>query len=368
MTERFANARCMKGLQISMSLGRLLTCLSIGALVVGCAARRDTEVVDGAVVVFESSRAEVTSHNARTGKPIAAWSHDRDGSRQFVVDASVIGRPLVISHGRGGVAVHDAHTGEVSQRILMRLHPSERPRLSRTSMFLPAWAEPIAAPFGAVREAEQAGAWIGFDLKTGRRTIDVRADRLAPLVANDDVLATLENGALVGYSAEDGRERWRSQVAVVRPLVITGNHLLVELPDDRLGVFVASSGALDRTLEPGAEAFDCGLGGEPNLRATRGLAATLTSAGLSVLELPSGRRAFQDADAQAFSFAGDRLIVVTPSEVRALDLSTGKLRWKASITGVTSLSSDGDIAAVGSSSGLAVFETQTGKKLYETTQ
>lgn len=354
-----------------MSFLRLLGSLTFGLsalAVTACAGTvRDTGVVDGAVVVFERSGSDVQSLNARTGKPIASWSHDRDGSFQTVVSSLVTGRPLVISHGLAGVAVHDAHTGEVAQRIFMRLHPEDRPCLSRTAMFLPAWNEAVGTPWNAVRSEDEPGAWVGFDLRTGRRTLDLRADRYAPLVANDDVLSTMENGALVGYSAEDGRERWRSQVAVVAPVALSGNHLLVELPDDKLGVFIASSGALERTLEPGSDVFGTGLGGAPNLRASRGFAGALTGEGLSVIKLSSGQTVFKEADARAFSFAGERLVVLGDAEIRALDLATGSVKWKAPITDVTSLASDGELTAVGGRAGLTVFDTQTGKKVLDQT-
>ncbi len=326
---------------------------------------RDTGVVDGAVVVFERSGPAVQSLNGRTGKPIATWSHDRDGSAQTVVSSAVTGRPLVISHGLAGVAVHDAHTGEVSQRIHMRLHPEDRPCLSRTAMFLPAWTEASGTPWNAIRSEDEAGAWIGFDLRTGKRTLNVRSDRYARLVANDDVLATMENGALVGYSAEDGRERWRSQVVVVEPVLVSGNHLLAKLPDDKLGVFVASSGALERTLEPGASAFGEGLGGAPNLRASSGFLGILTDNGLSVIKLATGQAAFKEADAQSFLFAGDRLVVVTSSELRALDLPSGSIKWKTATTDVTSLAADPDLTVVGMSGGLSIFDTKTGKKVVD---
>ena len=352
-----------------MFLSRVLGCFAVGLLALStpaCASvARDTGVVDGAVVVFERSGASVQSLNGRTGKPIATWSHDRQGSTQTVVGSSVTGRPLVISHGLAGVAVHDAHTGEVSQRINMRVHPEDRPCLSRTAMFLPAWTEATGTPWNAVRSEDEPGAWIGFDLRTGKRTLNVRSDRYAPLVANDDVLSTMENGALVGYSAEDGRERWRSQVVVVAPVAVSGNHLLVELPEDKLGIFVASSGALERTLEPGSSTFGAGLGGAPNLRASKGFAGVLTDDGLSVIKLATGQSVFKETDARAFSFAGDRLIVLTSTEVRALELASGSVKWKNPMTDVTSLSSDSDLTVIGASAGLTIFDTQTGKKVLD---
>jgi outer membrane protein assembly factor BamB len=285
--------------------------LSLGA----CTPPHRVALVDGTVVMQATPSPEVSTFDASTGKRGSQWFHDPDGSPLSVASQEVAGRSLVLTHGASGVAVHDAASGQVLQRTLMRLHPNDRPVLSRAAFFVPA--------FGP-----EGSAWVGFDLKTGRRTLDVRCDSGAALAANDDVLLTMEDGSLVGYSAEDAKERWRATTAVSRPLLVRGNRALVRLADERLGIFVASSGALERALEVDTEAFEEEEGVLVNLATWETSFGFVADDTLRVFDLASGQKLFEHAAVDRFIPAAKLLVVSDGAELRGLDAKTGETRWK----------------------------------------
>jgi outer membrane protein assembly factor BamB len=258
----------------------------------------------------------------------------------------------VLSHGASGVAVHDAASGQVLQRTFMQLHPSDRPVLSRTAFFVPAWAG-------------EGSAWVGFDLKTGRRTLDVRCDAGAALAANDDVLLTMSGGSLVGYSAEDAKERWRATTAVSRPLLVRGNRALVRLADERLGIFVASSGALERALEVDDEAFEEEAGLLVNLAAWETSFAFVADATLRVFDLASGQKLFEHPGVDRFVPAAKLLVVADGAELRGLDPKTGETRWKLPLdASPRALVAHRTTVALDEAGGVLTVDASTGKRLW----
>lgn len=335
---------------------RRVSCLLLTALALplaGCAPSvLHFGVVDGAVILHKAPGTEVLSLNASTGESLSRWTHDGAGSAPTTVPTDVFGRAVVLVHGANGVAVRDARTGEITQRIFAAVDPHERPVLSRTAMFLPTWAG-------------ENSVWVGFDLQTGRRNLNLRCDSHSPLIANDDILATMSEGVLVGYSADDGRERWRSSLAVERPVLIRGNHLLARLEDDVLGIFVASSGALARKLEPNAEVFGRGLGGAPKLTAWENSLGMLTSEGLTVVDLETGRNQFRHEGAESCVYSGSRVVVSVGTELRGLDAATGATRWKQELgSKPVAVTADARTTLVQLEDALLAVDATSGKKLF----
>jgi outer membrane protein assembly factor BamB len=340
-----------------MSLHRIhLAALTIVGLVsigsAGCAQPHRVAVVDGTVVMQTGRSPEVSTFDAATGKRGSEWFHDPDGSALSVASRDVAGRSLVLSHGVSGVAVHDAASGQVLQRTFMRLHPSDRPVLSRAAYFVPAWGH-------------EGSAWVGFDLKTGRRTLDVRCDSGAALVANDDVLLTIADGSLVGYSAEDAKERWRATTAVRQPLLVRGNRALVRLEDERLGIFVASSGALERAVEVDGEAFQEEDGELVNLAAWETSFAFVADDTLRAFDLASGQKLFEHASVDRFVPAAKLLVVADGAELRGLDAKTGETRWKLQLDSAPqSLVSHRTTVALDEAGSVVTVDAATGKRLW----
>lgn len=307
------------------------------------------QVVDGHIAVQAGIRQPLHLIDAGTGvavsTPDGGWS-----------DAPAAKKGLVYTHGAGGLVARDLTSGEVKWRVLMKMSYLARVVPTSKAVFVPYYTH-----VDLLGGTEQG--WVALDVEKGQRLYEVRADRFAPLAANDDVVVTLENGELVGYSTADGKERWRSTVKVSGPLSIEDNRVFAR-SEDQLAIFTAASGALQRRVD---------LGGTDPFRWFRApfvahgnTIAWIDSSVLSVADVTTGKPLWKKEGVEDLAVAGGLLIASRDDQLEGLDLATGASKWKVALDhDSSSLAAGGDaIVARVERDELAVLDAATGKRRF----
>ncbi|MBK8942404.1 MAG: PQQ-binding-like beta-propeller repeat protein [Polyangiaceae bacterium] len=326
----------------------LVACLLLGAAACAPPAPR-AMVADGRIAVQQGIRKSLHLIDAGTGAavslPAGGWS-----------DAPAAKKGLVFTHGAGGLVARDLTTGEVKWRVLMKMSYLARVVPTQKVVFVPYFAH--VDLLGGTETG-----WVALDVEKGQRVYEVRADRFAPLAANDDVVVTIENGELVGYSVSDGKERWRSTVKASGPLTIEDNRVYAR-SEDQLAIFTAASGALQRRVD---------LGGTDAFRWFRtpfvvkgNTIAWIDSSVLSVADATTGKPLWKREGVEDLAIASGLVIASRDDQLEGLDLATGASKWKVAINhDSASLSAGGDvIVARVETDEVAVLDAATGKQRF----
>ncbi|NUP06118.1 MAG: PQQ-binding-like beta-propeller repeat protein [Polyangiaceae bacterium] len=307
-------------------------------------------IYGGRIAVQENIRDTIHSIDGKSGKSVAmpsgGWA-----------DAPPTKDGLIFVHGDGGLAARDIVTGAVKWRVLLKM--------SYLANVVPT-KEVVFVPF--VARADLMGGtiagWVALDRDKGTRLYDVRSDKFAPLAANDDIVATIENGELVGYATADGKERWRSSIKTDGPLLIENGRLFGRT-EDKLAVFTASSGALQRRMD---------LGGTDAFRSFRrpfaakgNTIAWIESDVLNVADATTGKQLWKRDDVDDLAVTSNIVVAARDDQLEGLDLATGASKWKLSIDNdACSLAADGDtVVARLDDERVAVIDAATGKRRFE---
>lgn len=155
-------------------------------------------------------------------------------------------------------------------------------------------------------------------------TVDLPASPVvSPIITADDVIASYLPGIVAAYSREDGRPRWRAELAPEGPLVSDGTL-----------VFVPSGGAVHALrLADGTVAWrsDTGALTAPMV-AREGWLLAATEGTLTALRAADGSRVWNVESAsqrEAAAISGNVLFVpYTDGRVIARDLASGAVRWE----------------------------------------
>ncbi len=303
-------------------------------------------LVGDRVLIQAQAGRDVQSLDAKSGQRVASfgfegWADGLDSSGK-----------LVFVHGAGGLAARDVDSGEVRWRVMMKLGYAWRAEAGGSLVFAPVWRD-------------KDSTWIAFDGATGSRRFELSTDRWAPLQANGDVIVTIDDDTLVAYDATDGKARWRSEIEVRSPLLLAGSRLFVRLDDDRLGVFTASSGALQRRIDPGGTGPFRGFRGtHPRLAANAKLVGWIQDDVLSVADAGSGKVSWTKSDAELLAMSDTVVVTTVGDQVLGLDPATGSQKWRFNADEEPeSVVARGDTVAVRAGE-LVVLDAQSGKKRF----
>jgi outer membrane protein assembly factor BamB len=304
------------------------------------------------VLVQEGLRDPVEAIDAKTGKrekflPADGWA-----------DAPVVRGNLAYFHGRGGLVARNILTGDVEWRVLMDVSLLSPIVPSKDLVFVPQTLN--GADFTSPTET----SWVGFDAKNGLKRLELRADANAALAANDDVAVTFENGDLCAYSVGDGKERWRSTIPATKPLMIEGGRVFARTGDE-LGVFAASTGALQKRIDlGGTDAFGWF---RPRLVARGAVVAWIESSVLNVADASTGKTMWRHEGAEELALAPSIAIAGHHDVLEGLDSATGVSKWKLTLDGrIDSISADGDTVVVRRTDGeITVVDAISGKVRFD---
>lgn len=342
------SSRTRRSLALPLPLALPLA-VALATSLAACTPAPRAAIHGGRIAAQENIRDPLYSIDVKTGTsvpmPSGGWA-----------DAPATKDGLVFVHGQGGLAARDLTTGAVRWRVLVKMSYLWNVVPSKQVVFVPHLAH-VDLLGGTVT------GWAALDLAKGLKVYEVRADRFAPLAADDNIAVTIENGELVGYAATDGKERWRSAVKAEGPLVIANGRLFAR-SEDTLAVFNASSGALQRRID---------LGGTDAFRSFRqplasqgDMVAWIESHVLHVADLGSGKPLWKREGVEDLALANNIVVASRDAQLEGLDLATGTSKWKLTLDHDSkSLSADGDtIVARIDDETLSVIDAMTGKERF----
>lgn len=302
------------------------------------------------VVVQRDIRQPVFAVDAKTGKSIAQMPGEG------WADAPTVRGDIVYFHGKSGLVARDLKSGAVLWRVLMNVSLLFPVVASKDKVFAPQLIQKDLL-------SKPEMSWVAFDAVKGTKLFELRADAYAPLAANDDVAVTVENRELCGYSVTDGKERWRSTVAAGKPLLIEGGRLFARTGDE-LGVFNASSGALQRRIDLGGT--DALGWFRPGFAARGPMLGWIEGHVLNVADVGSGKKVWQHEGSDLFAMTSGVLASARHDLVEGLDLATGAKKWKLVLEDdADSLSADGDTIVARAGDVITVIDAATGKRRFD---
>jgi len=337
--------------------------LAFGALASGCLPSEPKATLrDRHLVVQERSNQPIFSVDAESGKTLAVMPPER------FAGASVAYGDTAFFFGAGGLVARDLDTGEAKWRLFISIPDGYPIAANRSSVLVPQFVNTRLLGRGDVVTGAKSSvrgqmSWVALDLDKGSRLYELRADFFAPLATNDDVAVTFENKDLVAYSVADGKERWRSSVAVRPPISLEGGRVFAR-SGDKLAVFAASSGALRKTIDLGGDdAFSCA---KERFAARGNVVAWIESHVLHVADLESGRESYKKEGADRVAISSGAVVVARASELVAYDPVTGAVRWKLALGDApSSLSADEQaIVARIEGSQAVVVDAESGKRRF----
>jgi outer membrane protein assembly factor BamB len=304
-------------------------------------------VIGGHIVLQAGFAEPIHAVDAATGKAVATMPPEGWANAAIGHDG------LVFFHGRGGLVARDLKSGDVRWRVMMSVAQTQPVVVSKGHVF------------AQQRETDEASPWVGFEAANGRRSFELHTDPYAPLAANDDVLVSFENDELVGYSASDGKERWRSALDVQPPIMIENGRLFARV-EDQLGIFAAGSGSLHKRIDlGGTDAFHPSAI-RPQLAASGNLVAWIQDEVVHVADAGSGKESWRQERAQLLAITPSVLVTSWDDELRGLDPATGSSKWKLTLDGdPLSITAREDTIAVRlSGSRYAVVDGKSGKRRF----
>ena len=149
------------------------------------------------------------------------------------------------------------------------------------------------------------------------------APAVSPIITADAVIASYLPGFIAAFGRDNGRERWRTDLAAEGPLVSDGTF-----------VFVASAGAVHALrLEDGKLAWRSATGKlTAPMVAREGWLLAATDGKLTALRAADGSRVWDVASGlqrEAAAISGDVLFVpYTDGRLIARDLASGAVKWE----------------------------------------
>ncbi|MFO0547988.1 MAG: PQQ-binding-like beta-propeller repeat protein [Polyangiaceae bacterium] len=336
---------------------RAAVLLALAGLVGGCGLPAPRAgIVGERIVVQARHHAPIAVIDGHTGDKVFVASGDG------LVDGAPTDGRLVFLHGDGGLYARDISSGTVAWRVFTKIDYAARAVVTKKAVFVP--VEGLLGSEGLMREAPPP-VWAGFKKDTGEHVLDLACDAGAPLATNDDILVTFEHAELVGYNAEDGKERWRSTLAGVRPpVLVSGGFLYARVDDEEIGSFNAASGALREKVKlGGTDAFSGFLGTQPHVAATGGTLVWIEGGALHAADGESGKELWSHAGVEVMTVGDGAAYVAVGKDLAALDLATGTERWKLTLAkSLENLSAgQGAVAARVSGDEVIVIDAATGK-------
>jgi len=146
---------------------------------------------------------------------------------------------------------------------------------------------------------------------------------------------------------------------------IEGSRLFARV-DDEIGVFTASSGALQRKLEPeGRSPFIAFRGSRPRMAAHGKHLAWVASDTLTVADLDTGKIKWTRPECDLVAMTEGVVVTNDGPLVVGLDPATGKTKWRLEVDDEPEGISAGDGVVAVRTSGLNVVDAETGKSRYK---
>jgi len=305
-------------------------------------------IVAGHVVAQPAFRAPVLVIDTASGKVIAKLTGTG------FADAPPSKDGTFFHHGDGGLVAHEASTGAVRWRVFAKLPYYFGPVVSETHVFV-------------FDNSGREHAWRGFDALTGAKAFDVACSDYAPLTAGGGQLFTFDDDGLVVRSGADGKTKYRVERDVDPPVLAASDRFYARL-DDRLGVFRADNGRLERTLDVGDDALDMCAGVARGLAVTDDVVAAAGDDAVRVVDAGSGKARWATtlAGAESISVASGVAVVGAGATVVAFEVASGRKRWSATIDddaeGV--FARDGLVAVRSGDAHVVVLDLETGKRRF----
>lgn len=328
-----------------------LSVLALGVLATSCNPPTPrSSLAGGRLVVQEHFASTIYALDARTGGAVVAMPGDG------WVEAGAVRDGVAFLHGHNGLVARDLKTGKVRWRSFVNLGYTWKLTVAKDLVF-------AQQRFYKGGFTGPETSWVGFDTATGIKRYELLTDRRAPLVANDDVAVTFEQKELVGYNVNDGKERWRSTVEASGPLYVEAGKVYART-GDQLGIFSATTGALQRRVDlGGTDAFD---GLRPAFAARGNTFAWVESSVLHVADAATGKEMWRKEGVESLAICAGVVVAGAGGRLFAFDLTTGSQKWKSelAVEDDTLAGADDAVSVRLDSTHVVVVEAATGKQRF----